>query len=64
MSAKLPFEMRRSIQRALIDFMLTPEGKAAMQTMYGFDEMQVVEDAAYAEFISYVNASGLNTFWI
>ena len=60
MSANLPFEMRRSIQRALIDFMTTPEGKAAMQTMYGFDEMLPVEDAAYAEFISYVNASGLD----
>lgn len=60
MSANLPFEMRRSIQRALIDFMSTPEGKATMQTMYGFDEMQPVEDAAYAEFITYVNASGLD----
>lgn len=60
MASSLPFEMRRSIQRALIDFMTMPEGKAAMQTIYGFDEMQPVEDAAYAEFIKYVNASGLN----
>lgn len=60
MASSLPFEMRRGIQRALIDFMTTPEGKAAMQTIYGFDEMQPVEDAAYAEFIQYVNASGLN----
>lgn len=60
MSASLPFEMRRTIQRALIDFMTTPEGKAAMQNIYGFDEMLPVEDAAYAEFIAYVNASGLD----
>lgn len=60
MANSLPFEMRRSIQRALIDFMVTPEGKSAMQTIYGFDEMLPVEDAAYAEFIKYVNASGLD----
>jgi ABC-type phosphate/phosphonate transport system substrate-binding protein len=60
MANSLPFEMRRTIQRAFIDFMTTPEGKAAMQTIYGFDEMLPVEDAAYAEFIAYVKASGLN----
>ena len=60
MSASLPFEMRRNIQRAFLDFMTTPEGKAAMQTVYGFDEMSPVEDAVYAEFIGYVNASGIN----
>ncbi|MDP1715147.1 MAG: PhnD/SsuA/transferrin family substrate-binding protein [Anaerolineales bacterium] len=56
----LPIEMRRVIQRALIDLMLTPEGKAAIQTVYGMDELQVVEDAAYAEFASYVKASRLD----
>lgn len=60
MASSLPFEMRRGIQRAFIDFMTTPEGKAAMQTVYGFDEMLPVEDAAYAEFIAYVNSSGLD----
>ena len=59
MATSLPFEMRRVIQRALIDLMLTPEGKSAMQTVYGFDEVQPVEDAAYDEFIAYVLASGL-----
>ena len=52
--------MRRVIQRALIDLMLTPEGKAAMQTVYGVDVVQVVEDAAYAEFVAYAKASGLD----
>ena len=60
MSTDLPFEMRRVIQRALIDLMLTPDGKSAMQTVYGFDDMQVVEDSAYTEFIALANASGLD----
>lgn len=60
MATSLPFEMRRVIQRAFIDLMLTPEGKSAMQTVYGFDEVQVVEDAAYTEFVNIVKASGLD----
>jgi phosphonate transport system substrate-binding protein len=60
MASALPFEMRRVIQRAFIDLMLTPEGKSAMQTVYGFDEVRVVEESAYAEFIAYVKASGLD----
>lgn len=60
MSASLPFEMRRAVQRAFIDFMTTPEGKAAMQTVYGFDEMSPIEDSAYAEFVAYAEASGLD----
>ena len=59
-SNKLSFEMRRVIQRAFIDLMLTPEGKAAMQTVYGVDELQIVEDSAYADFVLYAKASGLN----
>ncbi|MFN8384450.1 MAG: PhnD/SsuA/transferrin family substrate-binding protein [Anaerolineales bacterium] len=60
LSITLPIEMRRVIQRAFIDLMLTPEGKAAMQTVYGMDQMQVVEDTAYTEFVTYVQASGLD----
>lgn len=56
----LPIELRRVIQRAFIDLMLTPEGKSAIQTVYGMDELQVVEDAAYAEFAAYVKASRLD----
>lgn len=62
MSNQLPVEMRRVIQRAFIDLMLTPDGKTAMQLVYGFDEIQIVEDAMYAEFIIYTNASGLDLF--
>jgi len=60
MANSLPIEMRRVIQRAFIDLMLTAEGQAALQTVYGIDELQVVEDAAYAEFAAYVKASGLD----
>ena len=60
MANSLPFEMRRVIQRAFIDLMLTPEGKAAIQTAYGIDEFQVAEDAMYTDFALYVDASGLD----
>ncbi len=60
LSNKLPIEMRRVLQRAFIDLMLTPEGKSAIQTVYGIDDLQVVEDAAYADFQNYVNTSGLD----
>jgi len=59
-SPDLSTDMRRSVQRAFIDFMTTPEGKAALQTIYGFDEMLPVEDAAYTEFFALTKASGLN----
>ena len=60
MSNSLPIEMRRVIQRAFVDLMLTPEGKSAIQTVYGIDELQVTEDAMYKEFELYVKASGLD----
>jgi phosphonate transport system substrate-binding protein len=59
-STSLPLEMRRMIQRAFIDLMLTPDGKAAVQTAYGIDELQAVDDTMYAGFASVVIASGLN----
>ncbi|MBP6177363.1 MAG: PhnD/SsuA/transferrin family substrate-binding protein [Anaerolineales bacterium] len=56
----LPVEMRRVLQRAFVDLILTPEGKSALQTVYGIDEIQIAEDAMYDEFASYVKASGLS----
>jgi hypothetical protein len=52
--------MRRVIQRAFIDLMLTPEGKSACRRCTVLTNVQVVEDAAYTEFINYVKASGLD----
>ena len=59
-STALPMEMRRVIQRAFIDLMLTPQGKTAIQTVYGIDELQIAEDPLYEEFKKYVNDSKLD----
>jgi phosphonate transport system substrate-binding protein len=59
-STSLPFEMRRVIQRAFIDLMLDPQGKAAVQAAYGIDELQIAEDAMYDLFEQYVQDSGLD----
>ena len=64
LSNTLPIEMRRVLQRAFIDLMLTPEGKSAIQTVYGIDELQIVEDAAYVDFANYVHASGLDLTYL
>jgi phosphonate transport system substrate-binding protein len=60
LSNSLPLEMRRVIQRAFIDLMLTPEGKAAVQTVYGIDELEIAEDVMYDDFALYVKDSGLD----
>ena len=52
--------MRRALIRAFVDLENTPEGQAAMQTLYGFDAMQVVQDSQYEEFRRIVRASGLD----
>jgi phosphonate transport system substrate-binding protein len=59
-STTLPLEMRRVLLRAFTDVMITPEGKAAIQTIYGIDTIQPVEDTLYTEFDKYVAASHLN----
>ncbi|MFN8411160.1 MAG: PhnD/SsuA/transferrin family substrate-binding protein [Anaerolineales bacterium] len=59
-STNLPFEMRRVIQRAFIDLMLTPDGKAAVRTVYGIDELQVADETMYDAFSKIVSASKLN----
>jgi phosphonate transport system substrate-binding protein len=59
-SNSLPIEMRRVVQRAFIDLILTPEGKSAIQTVYGMDEVQIAEDSMYDDFAAYVKASGLD----
>ena len=60
LSNSLPLEMRRALQRAFIDLILTPEGKSAIQTVYGMDELQIAEDVMYADFALYVKVSGLD----
>lgn len=59
-SNALPFEMRRVLQRAFIDLLLSPEHKLLLQQVYGIEELQIADDSAYAEFERYWKASGLN----
>lgn len=59
-STALLLEMRRVLQRAFIDLMLTPEGKTAIQTVYGIDDLQIAEDPMYDPFKNYVKESKLD----
>lgn len=56
----MPLEMRRLFTRAFVDLMGTPEGHAAVQTLYGFSAMQVVQDSQYADFRRAVKAARLD----
>lgn len=58
-ASSLPIEMRRVLLRAMVDLMVTPEGKASIQTIYGLEALQPAEDGLYAPFIDFVKASGL-----
>jgi len=58
-SNRLPVEMRRLLTRTFVDLMQTPDGRSAIQTLFGFSAMQVVNDGQYEEFRSIVSASGL-----
>ena len=53
-------DLRRSLIRAFVDIMSGDPGKSVMQTLYGFDAMQVVQDSQYEEFRKAVKASGLD----
>ncbi len=60
MSNLLTLDVRRNIQRAFIDLLLSPDGKEKLQMVYGMDEIQAVDDTMYAEFEKLVQASGVN----
>jgi phosphate/phosphite/phosphonate ABC transporter binding protein len=53
-------DQRRSLMRAFVDIMSADPGKSVMQTLYGFDAMQVVQDSQYEDFSNAVIASGLD----
>lgn len=59
-AADLPVDMRRVLLRAFVDLMNTPEGKSAMQTVYGIDDLRPAEDDIYEAFSVYAQASGLD----
>ncbi|HTP02294.1 MAG TPA: PhnD/SsuA/transferrin family substrate-binding protein [Anaerolineales bacterium] len=56
----MPEEMRRNLTRAFVDLSGTPDGKAAMSTLYGFESMQVAQDSQYDLFRKAVKASGVD----
>jgi len=56
----MTIDTRRALERAFVDTMSTPGGKSAMQVLYGFDAMQIVQDGQYDEFRKAVKASELN----
>lgn len=56
----MTIDTRRALERAFVDAMSTPGGKSAMQVLYGFDAMQIVQNGQYDEFRKAVKASGLD----
>ena len=56
----VPSDVRRVITRAFIDLMADEQARSAMQTLYGFSSMQVVEDGQYADFVKAVRDSGVD----
>ncbi len=52
--------MRRVLTRAFVELQNTPQGESAMQTLYGFQAMQVVQDSQYDDFRRVVKESGLD----
>jgi len=59
-STTLPFEMRRALLRAFVDVIATEEGKIAMQTVYGVEALEPVDDSRYDEFALYSGDSGVD----
>jgi phosphonate transport system substrate-binding protein len=59
-STNMPVEMRELFSAQIAAIMQTDNGRAAFQTGYGIQELQVVNDGFYAEFRRYVQASALD----
>jgi phosphonate transport system substrate-binding protein len=60
MTSNMNPEMKRLFVRAFVDLMTTPEGLAAMQTVYGIESLQPADDSQYGEFSALVEAAGLD----
>jgi phosphonate transport system substrate-binding protein len=60
MASSMNPEMKRLFVRAIVDLMTTPEGLAAIQTVYGLEALQPSDDGQYKEFAGYVEAAGLD----
>lgn len=53
-------EVKRSLLRAFIDVMNTPDGKLLIQAVYGIDGLQPADDSLYRDFGQFVTSSGLD----
>jgi ABC-type phosphate/phosphonate transport system substrate-binding protein len=56
-SSNMPESMRNLFSDQIAAIMQTDNGRAAFKTVYGIEELQVVNDGFYAEFRTYVDAS-------
>lgn len=56
----MSIDMQRALTRAFVDLMSSSDGNKIMQTLYGMDAMQVVQDSQYDAFRKVVQASGLD----
>jgi len=61
-ASSLTPDMKRALLRAFIDLMTTPDGLAAMQTVYGLESLQPAEDNRYEEFAKYVESTGIDLY--
>lgn len=59
-STGMPEDMRNLFASLVPAIMQTETGKAAFLTAYGIEELAAVNDGFYAEFRTYVNASGVD----
>jgi phosphonate transport system substrate-binding protein len=60
LAASLKPDMQRTLLRAIIDLMGTPEGLADMQTVYGLEALQPAEDSQYQAFADHAESAGLD----
>ena len=59
-STQMPQPMRDLFSSLIPAIMQTEAGSAAFNTAYGIDELEAVNDGYYAEFRTYLHASGLD----
>ncbi len=59
-SSRMPADIERSLLRAFVDIMTNPETRPLVQTALGADELQIVQDAIYADFRKYLESSELD----
>jgi phosphonate transport system substrate-binding protein len=54
----LPADLKEKIRQALLEIAASEEGKQALQTVYGIEGLEKVDDSFYDEFRAQLSASG------